>query len=140
MGLTGLTIFNANFSVVIIEGSAKSIKQYNRLMLVRIQWNEAAAARAAPVEDEDMEGAAGVEGEDKAPKEATLTNVAEEDAAVSLVDNRCDKIWEGPLRDRAFKSFKAKACPTDSLAKEALTTKWIGQWDLAKNFVPEDEL
>lgn len=147
MGLTGITIFNPNFSLVIIEGSAKSIKNYNRLMQVRIQWTEAAAARSAVLEgDEDgeggeEEGGAGNGGPGAAGEDATPTPAeGSSEPAVSLADNRCDKIWEGPLRDRAFKAFKAKACPTDTLAKDALTTKWIGQWDLAKNFVPEDEL
>jgi hypothetical protein len=30
MGLTGVTIFNPHFSLVVIEGSAKAIKAYNR--------------------------------------------------------------------------------------------------------------
>ncbi|KAF8316841.1 PRP3-domain-containing protein [Clavulina sp. PMI_390] len=152
MGLTGLTIFNPHFSLVIVEGSAKAIKQYDRLMTVRIQWTEAAAARAAKQDEdgEDGEGDGEGEGEGEGGQNGAAGGSGAmqvdgaagegEQAAVSLVDNRCYKIWEGPLRDRAFKSFKAKPCPTDSLAKEALTAKWIGQWDLAKNFVPKDEL
>lgn len=143
MGLTGITIFNPNFSLVIVEGSAKGIKNYNRLMLTRIQWTEAAAARSAQGEQDNEAGEEGG-GESGAASGAMDTSAEAEataaEPAVSLADNRCDKIWEGPLRDRAFKGFKAKPCPTDTLAKDALTTKWIGQWDLAKNFVPEDEL
>lgn len=111
-------------------------------MLTRIQWTEPAAARSTAVGDEDA-------ADEKEAQEAEESNLAtqnntpeepEMDSEVSLADNRCDKIWEGPLRDRAFKSFKAKSCPTDTLAKDALGVKWIGQWDLAKNFVAEDEL
>lgn len=141
MGLTGITVFNPHFSLVVIEGSAKAIKAYNRLMLVRIQWTEAAAARSAAVGDEDEVNEETPEGEEPVAQENN--NTVEEpviDSEVSLADNRCDKIWEGPLRDRAFKMFKARSCPTDTLAKDALGTKWIGQWDLAKNFVPEEEL
>lgn len=143
MGLTGVTIFNPHFSIVVIEGSAKSIKAYNRLMLARVQWTEAAAARSTTiVEDEDVaDEGEGEEEESMAEPLDSNNNPPEElDSEVSLADNRCDKIWEGPLRDRAFKSFKAKSCPTDTLAKDALGMKWIGQWDLAKNFVPEEEL
>jgi U4/U6 small nuclear ribonucleoprotein PRP3 len=142
MGLTGITILNPHFSLVVVEGSAKAIKTYNRLMLARILWTEPAAARSTVLGDEDAADEEPQEGEESsvtqqqnnAPEEPTM------DSEVSLADNRCDKIWEGPLRDRAFKSFKAKSCPTDTLAKDALGVKWIGQWDLAKNFVPEDEL
>lgn len=134
MGLTGITIFNPNFSLVIIEGSAKAIKQYNRLMTVRIAWSEAAQARRE-VDTDDVEGA---EGEVVAPIKAASTE--EEVPQVSLDDNRCDKIWEGPLRDRAFKAFKARNCPTDTMSKEALGSQWIGQWDAAKAYVPEEEL
>jgi U4/U6 small nuclear ribonucleoprotein PRP3 len=112
-------------------------------MLVRIQWTEAAAARSTTiVEDEDVAGEEGSEEEESMASRWTTTIPPEElvISEVSLADNRCDKIWEGPLRDRAFKSFKAKSCPTDTLAKDALGMKWIGQWDLAKNFVPEEEL
>ena len=143
MGLTGITVFNPHFSLVVIEGSAKAIKAYNRLMLVRIQWTEAAAARSAAVGDEDEVDEEAPEGEEEPIAQGNNNNTLEEpviDSEVSLADNRCDKIWEGPLRDRAFKLFKARSCPTDTLAKDALGTKWIGQWDLAKNFVPEEEL
>jgi len=142
MGLTGITVFNPHFSLVVIEGSTKAIKAYNRLMLVRIQWTEAAAARSAAVGDEDEVEEEAPEGEEPIAQENNNNTLEEPviDSEVSLADNRCDKIWEGPLRDRAFKSFKARSCPTDTLAKDALGMKWIGQWDLAKNFVPEEEL
>jgi len=142
MGLTGITVFNPHFSLVVIEGSSKAIKVYNRLMLVRIQWTEAAAARSTAVGDEDELDEEAPEGEEPIAQ-GNNNNTIEApviDSEVSLADNRCDKIWEGPLRDRAFKLFKARSCPTDTLAKDALGTKWIGQWDLAKNFVPEEEL
>lgn len=140
MGLTGITIFNPHFNVVIIEGSAKAIKTYNRLMQVRIQWTEAAQARSAPAADDDEEDGEGEEGGAGAEASPALAEKPVEGDAVSLIDNRCDKIWEGPLRDRAFNGFKAKSCPTDTMAKDALGVRWIGQWDLAKNFVPEEEL
>uniref|UniRef100_A0A061SGE1 U4/U6 small nuclear ribonucleoprotein PRP3 n=2 Tax=Tetraselmis sp. GSL018 TaxID=582737 RepID=A0A061SGE1_9CHLO len=44
--LTGIAItVEDSFSLVIVEGSAKAIKRYNKLMLRRIDWN--------PVRDED---------------------------------------------------------------------------------------
>jgi len=67
--------------------------------------------------------------------------VVTEAGIVSLEDNRCDLIWEGQIADRAFRAFKARPCPTDSAAKEALGTKLAAYWDVAKNWKPqEDEL
>lgn len=129
--MTGVCIFNPAFSLVVVEGSAKAIKQYNRLMLVRIQWTEAARAR----DDGDEAEAEGQED----------VRVKKEDPAInhgnaSLEDNACDKIWEGPLRDRVFKNFKGKSCPTDSTAREMLSEKMASYWDLAKSFVRDEDL
>jgi len=57
-----------------------------------------------------------------------------------LDDNTCDKIWEGPLRDRVFKGFRAKSCPTDTAVKEVLGEKMSSYWDVAKSFVREEDL
>lgn len=133
LGLTGVCIFNPNFSFVLIEGSAKSLKQYNRLMLVRIKWTEAAREKDEAAADDDS---------NRMSEEPTVKR--EEGGAFagvkSLEDNTCDKVWEGPLRDRVFKSFKAKSCPTDSAAKEVLGEKMASYWDVAKAFVREDDL
>jgi len=142
LGLSGITIFNPNFSLVVAEGSAKAIRQYNRLMTARIAWTQAAQARQSNEEDdaENENGEADVEDDVASMAPDAKAVVADSEDVVSLADNRCDKIWEGPLRDRAFKAFKARNCPTDTMAKEALGAKWVGQWDLAKLFVPEEEL
>lgn len=124
LGLTGVCIFNPAFSLVLVEGSSKAIKQYSRLMLVRIPWTEASAAKEA------------VEGE--------TVEVKREDNGVgaerSLDDNTCDKVWEGPVRDRAFKGFRAKGCPTDGSAREMLGERMASYWDVAKAFVKEEDL
>ncbi|KAF8317789.1 pre-mRNA processing factor 3-domain-containing protein [Cantharellus anzutake] len=139
-GLTGITLFNPNYNLVIVEGSAKAIKQYNRLMTVRINWTQAAQARHG----DDDEGGGETEEKPLNPleEEEILFNQNHEgeDEEVSLEDNRCDLTWEGPLRDRAFKAFKVRNCPTDTIAKDALGPRWMGHWDLAKSFIPEEEL
>ncbi|KAJ7594348.1 hypothetical protein C8J56DRAFT_1044096 [Mycena floridula] len=134
LGLTGVCIFNPHFSLVYVEGAAKCMKSYKRLMMNRIVWTEAARARGTEKvvlqgeEDED-----GLE-----PAEAPVKTAAEE-PAVSLEDNKCYMVWEGLLRDRAFSTFKAKSCPTDGTAKELLGEKLKGYWDQAKNWKPEEE-
>ena len=138
LNLTGVCIFHPSFNMVYVEGASKFIRNYKRLMLHRIDWTEAARARGAEeVEIDNDEDEAG-------PSERTnnSTVVTGEDGAqqvVSLENNRCDLVWEGQLRERAFNSFKPKTCPTDAAAREILGTKIAGYWDQTKNFKPEDE-
>ncbi|CCO29478.1 putative protein C29E6,02 [Rhizoctonia solani AG-1 IB] len=119
-GLTGMCIFNPSFALVVVEGSAKAIKGYKRLMLVRIDWTQAAGARDV---DEDA----------PPPKEEQN----DDDGPVSLENNRCDLVFEGPIREHNFQSFKPKRCPTDAMAKEALGAKAAPYWDTAKTFVED---
>lgn len=137
MNLTGVCIFNPSFSMVYVEGAAKFIRQYKRLMLNRIAWTEPARERGG----EDVEIDEGEEGEGGAGKgkgKASMETTGEE-GSVSLEDNHCWLIWEGQLRDRAFSTFKPKSCPTDGAAKEVLGSKLAGYWDQAKNWKPEEE-
>ncbi|CAE6468940.1 unnamed protein product [Rhizoctonia solani] len=120
-GLTGICIFNPSFALVVVEGSAKAVKGYKRLMLVRIDWTQAAGAREVD--------------EDAPPKDEQ--NEEGEGAPVSLENNRCDLVFEGPIREHNFQSFKPKRCPTDSMAKDALGAKAAPYWDTAKTFVED---
>ena len=125
--------------MVYVEGAAKFIRKYKRLMLHRIAWTEAARERGEEdVElDDDDDGGAGVaEGKGKGKAVATPD---EEGGPVSLEDNQCWLVWEGQLRDRSYNNFKPKSCPTDATAKEVLGQKLAGYWDSAKNWKPEEE-
>ncbi|KAJ7136089.1 pre-mRNA processing factor 3-domain-containing protein [Mycena epipterygia] len=137
LNLTGLCIFNPHFSMVYVEGAAKFIKKYKRLMMDRIAWTEAARPRGGedvvlqnPNSDGE-EGEAGASGKGKGK--------AEEEGVVSLEDNKCYLVWEGMLRDRSFNEFNARSCPTDGAAKELLGEKLKGYWDQAKNWKAEEE-
>ena len=132
--LTGVCIFNPTFSMVYVEGAAKFIRQYKRLMLHRIAWTEPARERGEEdVELEDADEDA-TEGKGKGK-----TVAVEDEGSASLEDNQCWLVWEGQLRDRSFNNFKPKSCPTDSTAKEVLGQKLAGYWDQAKNWKPEEE-
>ncbi|KAL1730425.1 pre-mRNA processing factor 3-domain-containing protein [Schizophyllum commune] len=130
--LSGICIFHPAFSLVYVEGAAKFMRKYRRLMTERIDWTQAAQPRGA----EDVE----LEGEDggSAPPISSTSKEGEPDA-VGLENNACYLVWEGPVRERAFSGFKAKAAPTDMMAKETLGDKLKGYWDMAKNFKPEEE-
>ncbi len=136
MALTGVCIFNPNFSLVYVEGAARYVKNYKRLMLHRIAWTEPARPRGSEkVELEEPEEQVVEPG----PSVSKTQDEEEEDPAVSLENNKCYLVWEGQLRDRAFTNFRAKSCPTDMTAKELLGDKLKGYWDQAKNWKPEEE-
>lgn len=120
--LSGVCIFNPKFALVLVEGTDKGIKHYKQLMLHRIDWTEQARPRAdadgegGEEEDEDKEGFG-------------------EDAENDLADNKCELIWEGEVSERTFKGFRARHSESDTSAKEWLTPKWEGMWDLSKRWV-----
>ncbi|KAJ7143325.1 hypothetical protein C8R43DRAFT_1130752 [Mycena crocata] len=136
LNLTGLCILNPHFSMVYVEGAAKFIKNYKRLMMHRIAWTEAARPRGAEevvLENRESDGE-GAEASGKGKGKAV-----DEEGAISLEDNKCYLVWEGMLRDRSFSEFNARSCPTDGAAKELLGEKLKGYWDQAKNWKAEEE-
>jgi len=138
LNLTGVCIFNPHFSMVYVEGAAKFMRNYRRLMMTRIAWSEAARPRGG--EDVELENPdSDVEGDAGASTSAVAAKGTATDGARSLEDNKCYLVWEGMLRDRAFNNFKAKSCPTDRDAKELLGERLKGYWDMAKNWKAEEE-
>src|SRR6266567_2512397 len=102
--LTGMCIFNTQFGLVYVEGAAKHIRSYKRLMTHRIAWTEAARPRGGEdVELEDPEsGAEGPSTADKGKGKADSTAVHGGEKAPetrSLEDNKCYLVW-GAIRDR----------------------------------------
>jgi len=121
--LSGVCIFNPNFALVLVEGVDKGIKHYKQLLLNRIDWTE----QARPLgegdgDDEDEDADAG----DKTEENGDSPDMAE---------NRCELIWEGEVQERTFKQFRARHSESDTSAKQWLTPKWEGMWDLAKRWV-----
>jgi len=135
--LTGVCIYNPSFNLVYVEGARKLMKHYKRLLLHRMNWTQAARVldnnddEAVNTEEEEQDIANGNKGKDK--------EVVTDAGIVSLEDNRCDLVWEGEIADRTFRNFKAKPCPTDAAAREVLSSKLAGHWDLAKQWKPQEE-
>lgn len=119
--LSGICLFSPNFALVLVEGVDKSIKHYKQLMLNRIDWTEQARPMAKG------------EGEDGEEEKS------DEEEGGDLADNKCEMIWEGEVPERTFKQFRARHAETDGSAKEWLTPKWEGMWDLAKRWVWKGE-
>lgn len=123
--LTGVLIFNPKFCLVLVEGGAKAVKFYKRLMLHRIDWTEEALPRegdAPPPPAKDPEGGEGGGAE-------AMDLLAEPE---SLADNTCTLVWEGVHREKMFSYFKLHNCPSDANARDVLGPKLEGLWDVAK--------
>ncbi|KAK9471396.1 pre-mRNA processing factor 3-domain-containing protein [Dipodascopsis tothii] len=113
--LLGVTILNSKFNLVVVEGGAKAVKAYKKLMLSRIKWTEA----PDPLAD------------DPPP-------TAGQDPAKSLADNRCDLIWEGELKQHNFKRWSTRTTDNESEVREILNRAQVGNyWVLAKNWKPD---
>ncbi|KAF8189938.1 pre-mRNA processing factor 3-domain-containing protein [Mycena galopus ATCC 62051] len=146
LNLTGLCIFNPHFSMVYVEGAAKFVKNYKRLMTHRITWTEAARPRGGedvvldnPNPDAEEGEGDGVAAAANAASGSGSRANEEGAATTSLEDNKCYLVWEGMLRDRSFSDFKPRSCPTDREAKELLGERLKGYWDQAKNWRAEEE-
>lgn len=116
--LTGTCLYTPRFAMVLVEGSAASIKKYKKLMLRRIDWQEDAVPYAA-ADSNDHDAEADV------PKDSN-------DQPINMAENECVMVWEGEHRDRMFTQFRPKSCPTDHLAREYLGPKAEGVYDFAR--------
>jgi U4/U6 small nuclear ribonucleoprotein PRP3 len=124
--LSGICLFHPSFALVFVEGTDKGIKHYTNLMLKRIDWTE----QARPLET-DKAGSGGEEGEDG---EASKDKAMEDEGPDSLDDNLCEMIWSGEIPERIFKQFRARHAESDTKAKDWLTGRYEGYWDLAKKY------
>ncbi|WRT65588.1 uncharacterized protein IL334_002533 [Kwoniella shivajii] len=133
--LSGVCVFHPKFALVLVEGVDKSIKHYKKLLLNRIDWTEEARPlgdNEKANEDDDDEGS---DNDHDKPKKENGNGNGNEDGPENLEDNKCELIWEGEVPERTFKQFRARHAETDNKAKEWLTPKWEGMWDLAKRWV-----
>ena len=132
--LTGLTLFHPTFALVLVEGPYKGLKGYKRLMTVRIDWTDPGRKYNNDDHDDDDDHAQG-QGQGQGQSTGYHSMGTDHgDESVSLADNKCELIFEGPLRERMFHGFRAVACPTDKAGKEALGPKMEGYWDLARRW------
>ncbi|KAL8807887.1 MAG: hypothetical protein Q9223_005467 [Gallowayella weberi] len=120
--LTGITIQHPKFNLVIVEGGAHSIQAYKKLLTQRIDWTENTHPNKSVREGNNEANATWLQAEDDKGQLKDLTG------------NRCQVIWEGEEKARAFKRWGNKVCATDVLAKDALGRgKMENMWTLAKS-------
>ena len=105
-------------------------------MLRRIKWNEdpsgvGAGGGAGADDDEDED-----EDEDEdapAPAKAAAA------AGGPSKQNRCVLVWEGTVREPAFRRFRLKQCALEQDARDFLKRFRVEHyWDFAKNYVDRD--
>ncbi|KAF9700916.1 hypothetical protein EKO04_001090 [Ascochyta lentis] len=119
--LTGLTLFNPELNLVIVEGGLHSIDKYKKLMLQRIKWSD----NAEPTE---------IQMEKQANDPQWMKSL---DANGNLKDhsqNKCILLFEGEVKNRAFRKWGSKMCETAGEAREVLSrSKLDSLWALAKS-------
>ncbi|GBF89299.1 hypothetical protein Rsub_02176 [Raphidocelis subcapitata] len=140
--MSGVMLVGPEFSVVVVEGCAKSLKRYHKLMLRRIDWTQkpeprggAAAGGDEEDEDEDKEegggggggggvggggggGGGGAGGGGRGP-------------------NACHLVWEGVVKEPSFKEFGKHEAASAEAARAHLGRAGVAHyWDAAANFDP----
>ncbi|KZV36625.1 hypothetical protein F511_39809 [Dorcoceras hygrometricum] len=107
--LTGCAVISEGISVVVVEGGAKPIKRYGKLMLKRIDWTA-----SIKKEDEDEND------DDDKPR------------------NKCLLVWQGSVAKPSFNRFFVQECRTETAARKFFLDHGVAHfWDLAVNFTEE---
>lgn len=125
--LTGITILHPKLNLVVVEGGAHSVAAYRKLLMQRVDWTENTHANAAVRE--------GNNNLKKQQAEARWLQAEDETGVLKdLGGNRCQVIWEGEEKQRAFRKWGSKVCATDAEARDALSRgKMESMWALAKS-------
>ncbi|KAJ8106281.1 hypothetical protein OPT61_g9639 [Boeremia exigua] len=119
--LTGLTLFNPDLNLVIVEGGIHSIEKYKKLMLQRIKWSD----NAEPTETQL---------EKSANDPDWLKSLDAQGNVKDLSHNQCTLLFEGEVKSRAFRKWGSKMCETAGEAREVLArSKLDSLWALAKS-------
>ncbi|SNX85769.1 related to PRP3 - essential splicing factor [Melanopsichium pennsylvanicum] len=136
--LTGVCLFNPQMAVVVVEGSAKALKAYKRLMTVRIDWTDPGETKQAESDEEKQ--AKGDANSNNLPIGGFRALTTNEDH-VDWNTNTCELIFEGSIRKRHWegRGFRAAAAPTDQKAREVLGETMQGYWDVAKRAAQSQE-
>lgn len=92
-GLTGTFIIHSDCNLVIVEGGCKALKKYKNLLLRRIDWN------------------------------TDVSRLDDDNSVPSQKRTKCKLVWEGPIAESAFESFKTVSLPTEASVKAFLKRK-----------------
>jgi U4/U6 small nuclear ribonucleoprotein PRP3 len=119
--LTGITLFNPDLNLVVVEGGTYAINKYKKLMLHRIKWHENGPPTESQAEKQGSE-----------PK--WLRPVTDEGNVKDHSHNKCTLIFEGEIKERSFRKWGSRVCETAGEARETLgRAKLDSLWALAKS-------
>ncbi|KAF2853730.1 PRP3-domain-containing protein [Plenodomus tracheiphilus IPT5] len=119
--LTGVTLFNPELNLVVVEGGAYAMNKYKKLMLHRINWQE----NAPPTE---------TQAEKQASDPQWLRSLDEKGEVKDHSYNKCTLIFEGEIKQRSFRKWGSRVCETAGEARETLgRAKLDSLWALAKS-------
>jgi U4/U6 small nuclear ribonucleoprotein PRP3 len=121
LALLGVTIFNPDLNLVIVEGGLFSITKFKKLMLQRINWQD-----NAPPTD--------IQAEKQASDPRWLQPTDEQGKLKDHSTNKCILIFEGEVKQNSFRKWGSKMCETAGEARELLArSKLDSLWALAKS-------
>ncbi|EUC32611.1 hypothetical protein COCCADRAFT_98275 [Bipolaris zeicola 26-R-13] len=119
--LTGITLFNPDLNLVVVEGGAYAINKYKKLMLQRIKWHE----NGPPTENQM---------EKQASDPQWLRPLTDTGDVKDHSSNKCTLIFEGEIKERSFRKWGSRVCETAGEARETLgRAKLDSLWALAKS-------
>jgi U4/U6 small nuclear ribonucleoprotein PRP3 len=106
--IKGFGLVTPNFTLVLVEGGAKSTQQYKKLMLRRVKWQAILEGGGEVLDKEHWEG---------------------------VEDETCVMVHEGQIRERRFKKWgNVREAETEIKAREALVkAKLENFWVMAKS-------
>jgi U4/U6 small nuclear ribonucleoprotein PRP3 len=121
LALTGVTIFNPDLNLVIVEGGIHSVNKYKKLMLQRVNWQD----NAPPTE---------TQAEKQASDPRWMQSTDELGNLKDHSSNKCILIFEGEIKQNSFRKWGSKMCETAGEARELLArSKLDSLWALAKS-------
>jgi U4/U6 small nuclear ribonucleoprotein PRP3 len=121
LALSGVTIFNPDLNLVIVEGGSYAITKYKKLMLQRIKWQD-----NAPPTD--------TQAEKQASDPRWMRSTDELGNLKDHTSNKCILIFEGEVKQNSFRKWGSKMCETAGEARELLArSKLDSLWALAKS-------
>ncbi|EER20719.1 conserved hypothetical protein [Perkinsus marinus ATCC 50983] len=133
----GLVVSPEVGNVVVVEGSRKAVRRYDKLMLRRINWNERVGNRRRPgeEEEEDPDAAGGVE-------EEYSDYDSDTEGVTARHSDGCVRMWHGVVPKRLFPmersgqpSWKLIQAPGESFARRTLREYHAEHyWDMLARF------
>lgn len=122
LALTGVTLFNPELNLVVVEGGQYAINKFKKLMLHRINWQD----NAPPTE---------TQAEKQASDPAWLKPLDDQGNTKDHSTNKCVLIFEGEVKQRSFRKWGSRVCETAGEARETLgRAKLDSLWALAKSW------